>query len=78
MPSPLEKILKVGSRTSVDGSFLLKVQEMAVTYKLKDHDGVIKNLQHLIPTFIPKQMWEQNGSSGVLSPQVEPAGRLQS
>jgi FlaA1/EpsC-like NDP-sugar epimerase len=78
MPSSLEKILKVGSRTSVDGSFLLKVQEMAVTDNLNDHDGVIKNLKHLIPTFIPKQMWEQNGSSGVLSPQVEPAGRLPS
>ena len=78
MPSPLEKILKVGSRTSVDGSFLLKVQEMAVTDNLNDHDAVIKNLQHLIPTFIPKQMCEQNGSSGVLSPQVEPAGRLPS
>ena len=78
MPSSLEKILKVGTRTIVDGSFLLKVQEMADTYNLNDHDAVIKNLQHLIPTFTPKQMWEQNGSSGGLSPQVETACRLQS
>jgi FlaA1/EpsC-like NDP-sugar epimerase len=78
MPSSLEKILKVGSRTSVDGSFLLKVQEMAVTYKLNDHDGVIKNLQHLIPTFIPTKIVEQNGSSGGVSPQVESVSKSQS
>ena len=71
MPSSLEKILKVGSRTSVDGSFLLKVQEMADTDNLNDHDAVIKNLQHLIPTFATKEICEQNGSSGGLSQEVE-------
>ena len=71
MPSSLEKILKVGSRTSVDDSFLLKIQEMVDIDTLNDHDAVIKNLQHLIPTFIPTKILGQNGSSGSLSPQVE-------
>ena len=82
-PSSLEKILKIGSRTSVDDSFLLKVQEIADTFNINDYDAVIKNLQHLIPTFTPKSKWEQNGSSGGfsdsgLSPQVESACRAKS
>ena len=71
MPSSLEKILKVGSRTSVDDSFLLKVQEMGATYNFNDHDVVIKHLQHLLPTFFPTKTLEQNGFSAGLSPQVD-------
>jgi hypothetical protein len=32
---------------------------------------VIKNLQHLIPTFNPTKILEHNGSPGDLSPKVE-------
>jgi FlaA1/EpsC-like NDP-sugar epimerase/lipopolysaccharide/colanic/teichoic acid biosynthesis glycosyltransferase len=71
MPSSLDKILKVGSRTSVDDSFLLKVQEMADAFNLNDYDAVIKNLQDFIPTFNPTKILEHNGSPGDLSPQVE-------
>ncbi len=76
-PSSLDKILKVGSKTFADKSILLKVQEMADTYNPNDHDAVIKNLQHLIPTFTPREMWGQNGSTDGLSLRIESTCRSQ-
>ena len=77
MPSSLEKILKLGSRSPVDSSILLKIQKFADSDDLNDHDAVIKNLQDLIPTFAPKKTWGKNGAS-VGFPKVESICKTQS
>ena len=64
VPSALEKILKIRSEFSFDGSFLLKIQEMAEAGSFNNHRLIIKRLQQLIPTFVSTEPVDNASSHG--------------
>ncbi len=76
-PSSFDKILKIQSGASIGNSFLLKLQEMAEVGIFNDPQLVIKQLQQLVPTFVPKKkVAECNESANwqTLSIDSEPGG----
>ena len=62
IPSSFDKILKIRSEISFDGSFLLKIQEMAEAGSFNNHQLIIKQLQQLIPTFVSTESVSNNES----------------